>query len=181
MNTGMSTKNDLLESWCTWTGEPVPKPRHRIRVLSESGLLPARAKPLTTADMARAMLGFLVPDMHKEAANLVEKFCAFRCNTAYGNYSDEVIRQANLLDAIQIAFTSPNKLIRLSVSSRNSVQMMVIDNAGPMTEYYFSGYVSDIEDKSNGHMPVIVTKELSADLIENMLTLLTKETRNVRN
>ncbi len=70
----MSTKTAFLDSWCRWTGDPVHEARHRIRVLSEAGLLPRRANELDYADLGRAILGFLASETHKDAVGVDPTF-----------------------------------------------------------------------------------------------------------
>lgn len=79
----MSTKADLLQSWVKWTGDPVAKVRHRIRSLSEAGLLPKGNAPLTRDHLAAAILGFLLTDTHKDAAEAVRKALAGACGRRF--------------------------------------------------------------------------------------------------
>jgi hypothetical protein len=76
----MSTKSDLLNAWTKWTGDDVAETRHRIRTLSEAGLLPSRKQPLSYTDIARAILGFVTTTQHKDAPEAVNYYSEFRCH-----------------------------------------------------------------------------------------------------
>jgi hypothetical protein len=71
----MSTKNDLLAYWCARTNEPIAEARLRLRALAvgHPPMVPWRQEPLTYRHFANALLGFVVPTMHKDAAETVRR------------------------------------------------------------------------------------------------------------
>ena len=103
----MSTKADLLTAWCKRTGDPVPEARHRIRAPSEADLLPSRAHPLSYADLARALLGFVATAQHKDAPEAVRKFSAARCGAASADNQEVPLMGMSLLHAVTAALQPP--------------------------------------------------------------------------
>ncbi len=168
----VSTKNDLLATWCRWTGDQLPEARHRIRALSEADLLPNRSDPITHADVARTILGFLASDTHKDAAETVRHFCAFVC-TMYEGGGEERIASGNLLDAIMIAFQPPFKFVALEVFvTTQKVNLHINRNGDPLTGRFYHFSCPGFKKPDGRLFPVNITRSIYADLIDHLLYLL---------
>src|SRR3954452_18496286 len=112
----VNTKNDLLAAWVRWTGDETRETRHRIRLLSEAGLLPERSASLTYDDVARGLLGFLVSDTHKDAPREVHSFSAFVCGAASADDGSVPFMDLTLLDAISAALRPSFRLMSLTIA-----------------------------------------------------------------
>jgi hypothetical protein len=169
----VSTKNDLLAAWVKWTDDPVREARHRIRVLSEDNLLPQRSAALTYDDLARALLGFLVADTHKDAAREVRQFSNFCCG-AWEVGGDEILASSNLLQALSLALRPPFSVVALSVSPAvGTAVLIVIRNGDPFTncEYNFTDVMSP-RNSPRTTFPIVVTRSMYSDLIGRLVGLI---------
>jgi hypothetical protein len=174
----MSTKNDLLAAWAKWTGDPLREVRHRIRVLSEAGLLPNRSDPMTYDDIARAILGFLASDTHKDAARAVLQFADFRCGT-HEVGSDELIASGTLLQAISAGLRPPFSIVYISIKPADRVaELGIIRDGDPFSnkQYWFSG-PPDL-DLPKTTYPVVITRSIYSDLIARLAELTTGRPAN---
>lgn len=118
----MSTKSDLLKAWSTLAVEDIAEVRHRIRALSEAGLLPTRKQPLEYVDLARAIIGFTATAQHKDAPEAVRFYSDFRCKShrwlVGGPHSEakRVVGQT-LLEALVLALRSPLRVMQFEVNT----------------------------------------------------------------
>lgn len=172
----MSTKNDLLTSWVKWTGDPIREVRHRIRVLSEDGLLPNRADPMTYEDLARALLGFVASETHKDAADIVRRLSGLRPGAAWADGVDEPsFIGLTLLEAVSAALKAPYAVAELKVVSGRSVDLEVHvhhplggGNEQPWNteRYHFSG-LTDLPAQST--FPISISRSVHWDLVRHLL------------
>lgn len=109
----MSTKNDFIASWVNLTKHPLKEVRQRVRVLSEAGLLPDRAQPFTHEDLARALLGFLAADTHKEAAEIVRALSIAKCS--HISSGSVLFDDLSLLEFLTFALEKKHKYLSISV------------------------------------------------------------------
>lgn len=169
----VSTKNDLLAAWCRWTGDQLPEARHRIRALSEDDLLPNRSDPITYADFARALLGFLVSDTHKDAPRKVRHACSFVCS-ASSPEGDKTIATSNLLDAMVIALQPPFTIVSLEVcTTGDNVTLYVLRDSNPLTNSLYS-FTSVVSPETDGSVfPATIRKSVHRELIQRLLDSLT--------
>jgi len=136
----VSTKTDFQNTWAECTGEPVREVRHRIRQLSEAGLLPVRGAAMTFADLARAILAFVGSETHKDAPAAVCELSELRCGMWEPN-GDARIVDARLLDAVAAALQPPFWLISVSISlTARSASLIVARDGDPTASatYWFS-------------------------------------------
>jgi hypothetical protein len=136
----VSTKNDLLASWCKWTGDDLPEARHRIRALSEDGLLPVRSYPINYDDLARALLGFVVTAQHKDAAAEVRAFSEFRCGLAEPGHDGSAPHMGlTLLDAIAAALHRPFMISEFQVNTTTRYCLVKIINGWRFEDVFNNG------------------------------------------
>lgn len=140
----MSTKAELLASWCRRTGDPVREARHRFRVLAEAGLLPRRLDQLSYGDIAHALLGFVAATQHKDAADAVRRFSKFRCPRAFGDDNQTPLMSLSLIEAITAALHQPLWISELSINvTEQECRLTVVDGIRPEivsgVEYAFGG------------------------------------------
>jgi len=121
----MSTKADLLTVWTKYTGDDVAEARHRIRALSEAGLLPSRKQPLTYADIARTLIGFTAANQHKDAAEEVLAHSGYSC-TSHRSLSGKPISdnaallpKMKLLEALATSLQPPFRVLKFEVNPMN--------------------------------------------------------------
>jgi hypothetical protein len=119
----MSTKTDLLKAWSTLAFEDIAEVRHRIRALSEAGLLPTRRQPLEYIDIARAIIGFTATGQHKDAPEAVQYYSEFPCEThswrVVGAHSEQSMRlvKQTLLEALVTSLQSPLRVMQFEVNT----------------------------------------------------------------
>jgi hypothetical protein len=123
----MSTKADLLRVWTKWTGDDVAETRHRIRALSEAGLLPRRRQPLDYIDIAHTLLGFTAVTQHKDAPESVRYYSDFRLgsfrfrgmnsDTADAIASPELFSEMTLVEALFTCLQPPFRLLKFEVNT----------------------------------------------------------------
>lgn len=124
---GMSTKADLLAAWTKWTGDDVAETRHRIRALSEAGLLPRRRQPLDYSHIAYTLLGFTAVTQHKDAPESVRYYSDFRLgsfrfrrknsDTADALASPELFSEMTLVEALFTCLQPPFRLLKFEVNT----------------------------------------------------------------
>jgi hypothetical protein len=121
----MSTKTDLLTVWTETTGEPVAEVRHRIRTLSEAGLLPSRKQPLSYTDIAHALLGFTASDQHNTAPAAVHFYSDIQCSAHKWTKGEPRSEQAvqltdqTLMEALVASLQPPLRLMEFQVNRTN--------------------------------------------------------------
>ena len=150
----MSTKSDLLIAWSEWAGDDIAEVRHRIRALSEAGLLPRRKQPLGYADIARALIGFIATTQHNQAAKAVRHYSDIECIAHQWKTKPEKIHWPSakaarftdlpLLDALVLALQPPLWIIRFDINITANVCRLLVGNG---VAYKDSGktYVSAVE------------------------------------
>ena len=178
----VSTKNDLLAAWVRWTGDETREARHRIRLLSEAGLLPERADRLTYDDVARGLLGFLVSDTHKDAPREVRSFSAFVCGAASADDASVPFIDLTLLDAISAALRPPFRLMSLTIAITTRTATLDvtrgwIDPAPRGIDAQYSFHDPYLDRSQRRLFPPIVSKTIYFDLIGKLLSELNLETK----
>ena len=174
----MSTKNDLLAVWVKVTGDPLPETRHRIRVLSERGLLPDRAGALTHTHFAHWLLAVTGAAMHKDAPGQVRLLSQFMCTHSMGSETEDIdqgLRNLPLLQAIVAAMKRNLSIVALEVSEPVPSAMLIVQRKtgrgrgpGPWAEYHFSGAVLPID-----LYPVFTARRVTHALIDRVLSEIT--------
>jgi len=135
-------------------------------------LLPNRSDPITYADLARAILGFLGSDTHKDASEAVQRFCDFACMPVGPDF-DPDFSPGNLLEAMIIALQPPYRIFLLEINATDQIaKLYVVHNRQSMQarEYCFFNNVPDRTKLSV--FPVSITRSIRSELILRLLCLL---------
>ena len=179
----IGTKNDLQASWVKRTGSPVSETRHRIRVLSEAGILPVRSHVMSWCEFAYGLIGFAVGGQHINAVERVRRFGESHCNTVAGHdVAKPALSKYSLVDALAAALQPPFKVFELEVSTTNNFAVLKVEKQGrlpgPITEYHFGfptlGLETDVD-------PIVSVNRLGGKLIGFLLNDLTQTDVKARN
>lgn len=126
----MPTKTDLQIVWTKWTGDDIAEVRHRIRALSEDGLLPRRKEPLSYTHLARALLGFTAALQHKDASAAVRSFEKFRRSRhrflEQPNDQAVLLVRRTLLEALVASLQPPLRITALEVDMTSRICLLTV-------------------------------------------------------
>jgi hypothetical protein len=179
----MATKTDLQTNWPNWTGDALRETRHRIRMLSEDGLLPARSTELTYEDGARAVLGFLASETHKDAPLAVREFSEFRCVSVSDGPNAFDLLNKTLIEGIILGLTSHVPMqVEVCITERwskltiNHGGTFVIDDSGltirggaAIVYHFMESHNLDFGPKV---YPIVVSRTIRSPLILKLSELI---------